>query len=304
VYPGIVDTKTYVYDPASLDILSLDIPTGSITVHTCPYAKNVTVKVSSGAKTHDLLQEIVLDVKETPNSLAISAKSPSFDLQHCQIMHVSVVIPASSQHLLSLFAKANVGYINVKTKSYTFNKLSLDVMVGVIKARKVSANDISAVTSFGGVMGCTWNATNSITVRSDIGGVCLKDIHAKQSSVSIDKGILRVKNVESPVWNSTLNYGCMVQKNVESQTLNSAINYGRMWISPSAQFSGHVVLSSPNAHFDVSARRGLDVPVVVVDNTPGAQQKWVKVDKDGHDGLGRFNLKSSSGSVYLFINSA
>jgi len=95
----------------------------------------------------------------------------------------------------------------------------------------------------------------------------------------------------------------MVQKSIQSQTVNSAIKYGRMWVSPSPQFAGSVVFSTcGGAHFDVTAGRSVEVPAVVAQNTPGMQQKTVRlVDQDGKDGTGRINLKSASGSVHLFI---
>jgi len=303
VHPSQVDTKEYTFDPSSLDVLSLNIPSGSISVHTCPRAKNVTITVVTGAKTADRLKEFVLDVKETANSFTLSAKAPSFNLQTCQIMHVSVVIPESSKHALSFTAKADVGYINLKTKAYTFDNVVLNTNVGLIRARKVTANDISATTSFGGIIGCTWNATNSINVHADIGGTCLTKLTSKQATVFVDKGVMRTCTVDTAVLNTTLNYGCMKITNLKSQSLNSHLTYGRMWVSPSPKFSGTVVFSSPNnGHFDVTAARGLEVPSISIENLPGLQQKWVRVvDEQAKDGTGRLTLKSESGSVELHI---
>jgi len=303
VYPAHVSTKTYSYDPASLDVLSLNIPTGSITVHTCPKAKNVTVTVTSGSKNADELQEIVLDVKEAAKSLSISAKAPSFDLQHCHIIHVSVVIPADSTHPLSLSAKADVGYIRLKTKEYTFDKVDLSVNVGVVRAKKVSAKDISATASIGGVVGCTWNASETVTVNTGVGGACLNAVTAKQSLVTVQNGYLRVCNSESAEWNSTVGYGYMVLNNLLSKSVNSEINYGKMWVTPSNEFAGSVVFTTENhGHLEITAKRGIEPPAVVDQISAGFTQKSAKlVDNKKHDGNGKLNLKSVSGNVFLFV---
>jgi hypothetical protein len=269
-------------------------------------AKNVSVTVTSGAKTKDLLQEIVMDVKEAPNSLSISAKAPSFDLQHCQILHVSVVIPATSTHLLSLSAKADVGYIRLKTQSYTFDKVDLNVNLGVVRAGKVSAKDISAAVSIGGVVGCTWNASETVTVNTGFGGSCLKGITAKQASVAVQTGYLRIRDVQSSDWNSKVNYGVMVQNDVMAKSVNSEINYGKMWVTPSKEFGGSVLFTTVNhGHLEVSAKRGVEVPAIVSQTSASGDQQSVKiVDNKGLEGTGKCNLKSTSGNVYLFIQNA
>jgi len=95
----------------------------------------------------------------------------------------------------------------------------------------------------------------------------------------------------------------MKMKNMNTQSLNSQLTYGRMWVSPSPKFGGSVVFSSPNnAHFDVTASRGLDVPAISIEKLPGVQQNWVRVmDEQGKDGSGRFTLKSEAGSAELHL---
>jgi len=302
VYPAQMDTKTYTFDPATLNSLEFHIPTGSIKVYTCSKAKNVTVTVTTGAKTTQLLQEIVVDVMQSANSLSICAKGPGFDLQNCQIMHVTVVIPESSKHPISLSATAEVGYIRLSAEDYTFDKVDLNVTVGVIRASQITASKISAAASLGGIMGCTWNAT-CVDVHADIGGACLSQVTSQRTKISVDKGVVRARCIDSAEFNATLHYGCMVQKHINAKKMNSNLKYGRMWVSPSPKFSGSVTFSTCGAaHFDVSAGRGLDTPAVITQTVNGVQQKTVRVpDQQGNNGNGQFNLKSASGNVFLFI---
>jgi hypothetical protein len=239
---------------------------------------------------------------QSANSLSICAKGPGFDLHNCQIMHVTVVIPESSKHPISLSAAAEVGYIRLSAEDYTFDKVDLNVTVGVIRASHIAANKISAVASLGGIMGCTWNAT-SVDVHADIGGACLSRVNSRQTKVCVDKGVLRTRCIDSTEFNATLHYGCMLQKNIQAKNMNSNLKYGRMWVSPSPKFGGSVTFSTCGAaHFDVSSGRGLDTPAVITQKVNGVQQKTVRVtDQQGNDGNGQFNLKSASGNVFLFI---
>jgi len=306
VYPSIHNINTYSFKPEDLDSLSFDIPTGSITVHTCSKAKNVTVKLTTGAKKSDLLEQTKVATVESPRSFGIVVQTPSFNLQSCHIVHVEVVIPESSKYPLSLIASAEVGLVQFKSNSYTFKNVEAKVNVGFVKARHLRAQTISATASLGGVMGRDWTANQS-SVHIDVGGACLKSISSGHSTFEIQKGYLKTCDMDSQTMNVKVDYGFSCLKEVNAKSLVSEIGYGRMSVQPSTSFAGTIVFSTQRGSFDITGSRGVVVPPAITfqQQLPKqAPQQMQQIQISGTEKISetsKFELKTSSGHVDLHL---
>jgi len=303
VYPSIHYSKVFTYNPENLDRLEFDIPTGSISVHTCPHAKNVTVLVTVGGKTIELMSKIKLTVNETSGALVVAAHGPSFNLQNCQIIHVEVVIPAKSSHLLTLNASTNVGYISLNGESYTFESVTTKVNVGVIKARHVKAIEFSASVYLGKVSGSDLE-TKNISVKADVGFACVKHVRSQHIAFNVEKGYLRACHVTSS--NTTvakvgMGYGAL--NDIMSENLLGEIGYGRMWAEPNTKFSGSVSFSSVDGTFDVSASRGLLAPTIVTYEQQNHEVQKVQIPDEtpGVTGKGKLDFKAETGTVNIYL---
>jgi len=305
IYPSVHTTKAFSYKPELVDHLAFDIPSGSISVHTCQRATNVTVKVTTGAKSADLMSKIKLSVVEASRSLAITAQGPSFNLQNCQIVHVEVVVPAKSLHLLSISASADVGYISLNGESYTFENVNAKLNVGFIKVQHVTANDISASVSLGRVSGSNLEAKKNLSVKAETGFACINKVSSQFVSVQVEKGYLRACHVTSH--NSTqvkVGMGHAVLNDIMSENLIGEIGYGKMWTEPSTKFSGIVSFSTVDGTFDVTAARGNSVPTVVSyeqQNQVVQQIQIVDENQAAVTGKGKFSFKAETGTVTVFL---
>jgi len=307
VFPKAQKTNSFTYNSNVLDTLTIDIPSGSISVHTCSHATNVSVQVTTGASTPDLMEKIKVAVMQGHRSLSIIAQGPSFNMHNCQVMHIMVTIPAASKHQLSLSASVNVGLIKIQTGDYVFNNVDAKVNVGLVKARHLSAQTISTSAALGGIVGCHWNANQSVSVHASVGGACLYSITGNQSSFHVEKGYLRSRRIESTSVKSKVDFGFSVLNDIKADSLTSEIGYGRLSVEPNPSFAGTVIFSSQNgASFDLSGARGVVLPAVLyyeqpTPSYPTQQVQQIQVKGEGNAKAGKFELKSLSGNVDVYL---
>jgi len=297
VNPEITSIHTFSYEPANIDTLSFDIPAGSISVHTCHRATNVSVKVITGAKSQALLKQFKVNIQEPQKALSVVVRSPSFDMLNCHIVHVEVVIPASSSHPISLSASAGLGSIRINTDSYTFDKVDLNVELGRIKMRHVDAKEVTARTYLGAISGKHVKTEGLFSVHTEVGGACLYHVDASKSVIEVQKGILRVHNLDATSVSAKVNYGYATLQNVFASYLESEMNFGKLWITPSKEFAGEIVFNSTTGNIDISTAVDVTPPAIVV-VSPEVQTLQV-VDKAGNLGIGKMLLKSNSANADL-----
>jgi len=297
VFPEITSVHSFSYEPGNIDIISFDIPTGSISVHTCHRATNVSVKVTTGAKSQSLLDQIKMNIQEPQKALSVVARSPSFDMRNCHVVHVEVVIPASSSHPISLSASAALGSIRINTNSYSFDKVDLNVELGRIKMKHVDAKAVTARTYLGGIFGKHVKSEGLFSVQTEVGGACLHHVDASKSVLEVQKGILRVYDLEASSVSAKVNFGFATLQNVFASYLESEMNFGKLWITPSKEFAGVVMFNSTSGNLDISTAQDVSPPATVI-VSPEVQTLQL-VDKSGNIGFGKMHLKSNSANVDL-----
>jgi len=301
VHPQHKVVQEFTYAPENLDLVSVSIPTGSISVHTCSKSKNVTVKVTKGAKSGDLIELIDVKGELSGRALTISVTAPSFDLQHCQITHVEIIVPSTSPFPLSLSANAMTGLIRVKAKDFHFSDVHLTVTAGVIRASHVnSKGGIKAFTELGAVVACDLHAEENLTVVSQIGGTCLYRSSAKFTTLETSKGYMNVQHSEaSEKLTVTMGYGTISLSNVSAQSLVGDLTYGRMWVMPNYQFVGDFSLKSQYGRLEVSTVRGYGDPNFTV-KTPLLQKGVVPAESSDRSPA-HVELTTVNGNVDLHL---
>jgi len=299
VYPPVNTIKSYTYEPANIDALSFDIPTGSVSVHSCERATNVSVKVTVGAKTTQLLQDIVVHVTESQKTLSIAAQAASFDLLHCQIVHVEVVVPATSTHAISLSASAGTGLIRVDAKSYTFSNVDLKVNVGGIKLRHLDADTLTASASLGGIAARSVKVQQALTVHADVGAMCIHHVDASKTTLDVGKGYLRVRDLDASSISTKVGYGLLTLNEFVSPFTYAELSYGKLWVAPKKDFSGEVAFNTASGRFEVSSHRNTKTPPV---NVISPKHQTLSVaDSNGKTGVSKINLNTTSGNADLFL---
>jgi len=216
---------------------------------------------------------------------------------NCHIVHVEVVIPASSSHPISLSASAGLGSIRINTDSYTFDKVDLNVELGRIKMRHVDAKEVTARTYLGAISGKHVKTEGLFSVHTEVGGACLYHVDASKSVIEVQKGILRVHNLDATSVSAKVNYGYATLQNVFASYLESEMNFGKLWITPSKEFAGEIVFNSTTGNIDISTAVDVTPPAIVV-VSPEVQTLQV-VDKAGNLGIGKMHLKSNSANADL-----
>jgi len=163
------------FSPQEVSGLDLFAVAGTITVHSCPYAKNINLKISEGAANEKLLQAMKTEHSLKAGVLHLFSTGPSFDWYHCQMSHIEVVVPTSSR--LNLTAQAVSGFITVNSKS-AFDRVALGTSFGIVKSHHLRVID-------------------SLNVRAMIGYVSLHEVIAKTAQVDVSTGVARIHTLKA-----------------------------------------------------------------------------------------------------------
>jgi hypothetical protein len=222
---------TLSYSPEELTGLDLFAVAGTITVHSCPYAKNITVKISEGAASESLLEAMKTQHALKAGVLHLFSMGPSFDWHHCQTSHIEVVLPASSH--LNLTAQAVAGLITVNTKS-TFDRVALGTSFGMIKSHNLHVLETLHVRAMVGVVSLHDVISNVTHVEVGTGVAQVNELLGMETRVDVRAGVARLNSIES---NHTLSIaveiGAVCAKEIgPSTTTRASVDYGLIGLKP------------------------------------------------------------------------
>jgi len=164
-----------VFSPEEIKGLDLFAVAGSINVRSCPFAKNITIRISEGAHNENLLQMMKTDYSVKSNIVHLFSMGPSFDWYHCQMSHIDVLVPSSLSHF-HLTAQVVSGLISVDAKS-SFEKVELGTSFGVVKSHNL-------------------HVTQSLNIRAMLGYVSLHEIHSNITQIELQTGVAHLHSFQ------------------------------------------------------------------------------------------------------------
>jgi len=140
---------------------------GTVTVHSCPHAKNISIRISEGAANEDLLSMMETKYTVKHKVLHLFSMGPSFDWFHCQMSHIEVLVPSSA--VLNLTAQTISGIISVQARA-NFDRVDLGTSFGIIKSSHL-------------------HVENTLNIRAILGYVSLHEVKSNVTHVEIQTGV-------------------------------------------------------------------------------------------------------------------
>jgi hypothetical protein len=215
-------TAVFPFSPENVKGIDLFVVAGSVSVHSCPYAKNITIVVTEGAHSSELLSEMSVQADIKDGIVEIAAMGPSFDWRHCQLSHVTVTLPKDS----TIDLTARVIFGKIITHSH-FSNLKLATSLGVIKTdrSKIAHNlDIQALAGYVSLKGTSGNIS-SVEVQN---GLIRSDSSFFTNAYfgvgfggNIHRGLLSLQSLEI-----TTLLGFICSKHIQSSSIKAHVDYG------------------------------------------------------------------------------
>jgi hypothetical protein len=217
------------FDPKEVKALDLFVVAGSISVHSCPYVKNITIDVSEAAHSHELLQSMNVQFSSLNGVVRLHAMGPTFDFHKCQLSHIKVLVPSTA--ILDLSANVITGFLKVgesrfrnarlvsslgyiKSHHLTVQeRLEVDVAAGYVELQDTASNvsrllvqtGLLDIHQFSGVetvaemeIGCLHSkeiaSHKSLSMLVDLGAMCINELAASKETLAVvGYGFLRIK---------------------------------------------------------------------------------------------------------------
>jgi len=220
------------YSPCQVKGLDLNAVAGSITIRSCPHAKNVTVLVREAAHSALGLQEMAVQSILQDGILQVAAMGPSFDWNHCQLSHITVIIPKSA----FLTVEAHVVSGHIDAHAVQFKNLKLTTSVGYIRTHDVKISNELEIQLFAGYAHVHTTTSNITNLEIENGMI---DVHTswflKETSIAVGFGFIRTRHLLSPQSLAlTVGIGGICSEiGSESQLIDAHVDYGFLRIKPS-----------------------------------------------------------------------
>jgi hypothetical protein len=242
LYPPHHQETTIPLDSSLVKSLDLHVIAGSISIRTCPHAKNITIHVKEAAQSTHLLREMSLQTSISNGLVRIVALSP-FDLRSCQLSHITVVLPVNVS--VDVNAHVVLGHISVHSK---LNNVKLSTSIGYIETDRLQADKLDVEIMIG------YSSTRSTTAVASLievqAGILHVDKMASQTtSLAVGIGALHTRKLYA---NSSLEmttfFGSLHSRHF-SKMVKAHVDYGIMKIQPRGTF--YFEMKTDVGHLDV-----------------------------------------------------
>jgi len=178
--------------------------------------------------------------------LQIGAFGPSFDWHHCQLSHITVIIP----HHVQPNVQAHVvsGYINVRGSDRTgFKNLKLTTSLGYIKTDKIKVQNELDIQLFTGFLSSQETTSGFSNFQVETGMIDLYKTWSNESNVEVGLGAIKARSVQSEKnIHMTTGIGAICAE-MDSKKISTHVDYGFLRVKP----------ADSNYYFKMSSKWGV-----------------------------------------------
>jgi hypothetical protein len=197
------------FDPKDVSALDLFVVAGSISIHSCPYAKNITIDVSEAAHSHELLQSMNVQFSSLNGVVRMHAMGPTFDFHKCQLSHIKVVVPSVANP-----------------------DLSANVVTGYLKVGKTQWRNARLVSSLGYIKSHHLTVREKFEVDVGAGYVELHETTSNVSRLLVQTGLVELHRFSGVETVAEMEIGCLHTKDIVSQkSLSMIVDLGAMCVN-------------------------------------------------------------------------
>jgi len=248
LHPRHVGMHEFTWAPSEVPTLELGLVAGSISVRSCPYAKNVSLTVRTYASTPELLNTMVLErvpLTETHGQrLVLSA--PSFDWAHCQRAAMEVVVPEGAQ--IDVKAQGIMAHFDIRADKQALRHVVLSATAASIEVHRSKLSGalrLDAEIAHAHVRDVS--ASQGLVADVRVGYVDIRNLDATDAPVSttvrIGKASLSHVTAQSVIHQSEL---AMVSGwDIDAAAVTARVDTGSLSLASPAGFSGSFAVRSP-----------------------------------------------------------